>query len=417
MGSNFTVSRKETFQAYVAAISLWMLTFPFYFWKLADYSVFVYRVFFLVVLGIIFIRYKNTCHNKIDKNLTLLYVVTLLFFIISTLFKGNANVFGLVSPFFNLILLRIAFSNISFLEKVFSCFAKVFAYTIVISLVVWVMMLCGIVSSYGMIDNLGHDRLYYHYPFLIVMAEDLNHIVDTFRFHGPYDEPGVVGTFCSLILCVNKFNLKRIENIICLIAGLCSFSFFFTIIVSVYGLFYFTFVERNKKILVLFVLIGSLFYIKTKDNEMIYSTLWKRFEYNQDAKKIEGVNRMSDEADLFYNNLSISEYLFGGDEKEYNKVVEGSASYKSVIVSNGAIFLVLYLLFYIIYAKSRIKGRLSFLLFLLVLLGNTFQRPDIYGAVNFFLYICLANNSNFSVASISAVDYKSRRIKYLNGSC
>ena len=228
------------------------------------------------------------------------------------------------------------------------------------------------------------------------MAEDLNSIVDTFRFHGPYDEPGVVGTFCSIILCVNKFNLRKVENVICLIAGICSFSFFFTIVVSVYAFFYYGFIERNNKLLLLLLVIGSVFYLKTKDDELIYNTLWHRFEYNQDEKKIEGINRMSDEADVFYNNLSFTEYMFGGDEEKYQKVVEGSASYKSVIVSNGVIFLILYLSFYILYAKSKATKRLAFILFLFVLLGNTFQRPDIYGAVNFFLYICLANNGRFS---------------------
>lgn len=388
--------KREIFQAYVAATALWVLTFPFYFWKIASFSVFIYRIVFLLIVGLMF--YKH-CHGKrtgVDGKLTLLFGFTLFYFILSTILKGNANLFGIISPFFNLLLLYIAFADVPFVERVFSYFAKIFAYTILISLVVWGMMLSGIVSSYGMIENVSHDRLYYHYPFLIVMAEDLNHIVDTFRFHGPYDEPGVVGTFCSLILCVNKFNLKRIENIICLIAGVCSFSFFFTIIVSVYGVFYFTFVERNIKILVLFVLIGSMFYFKTKDNEMIYDTLWKRFEYNQDEGKIAGINRMSDEADVFYNNLSFTEYLFGGDEEKFQKVVEGSASYKSVIISNGVIFLILYLSFYVFYARSRYPKRFAFMLFLVVLLGNTFQRPDIYGAVNFFLYISLANNGRFS---------------------
>lgn len=396
MVNNIAEDKSETIQVYVAAVALWMLTFPYYFWSFASISVFVYRIVFLLIVGIVF--YKH-CRNKrkcIDVKLIRLFCATLFYFIITTILKGDANLFGIISPFFNLFLLNIAFAEIPFVEKVFSAFSKVFAYAILISLVVWVGVESGMLSPSGMIDNPSHDRLYYRYPFLIVMAEDLNSIVDTFRFHGPYDEPGVVGTFCSIILCVNKFELKNKENIICFVAGICSFSFFFAIVASVYVVLYYCFIERNNKLLILFLIIGSIFYLKTKDDEMVYNTLWHRFEYNQDEGKISGINRMSDEADIFYNNLSFTEYLFGGDEEKYQKVVEGSASYKSVVISNGIIFLVMYLSFFVFYAKSRTRKRFTFLLFLFVLLGNTFQRPDIYGTVVFFLYICLANNREFS---------------------
>ena len=50
------------------------------------------------------------------------------------------------------------------------------------------------------------------------------------------------------------------------------------------------------------------------------------------------------------------------------------------------IFLILYLLFFVILAKKHKTNNKAFILFILVLVANTYQRPDIYSIVMIFIY-------------------------------
>lgn len=386
--------------AFICALLIWIASGPFYFWNAVKFLGIAYKIILFVVIGFIFMRNRSPIYYR-EAILPILFFLSLLLYSCLPLLNGNSNIFGFISSLFAFFLFYIAFSNKFFIKNVFDIFSFLYAITVGISLISWVLMLLGVTPLLGIIDNITFDRYYYHYPFLIVEQHDHVLIEESIRFAGHYDEPGLIGTFSAFILYINRFNLKKPVNILCLISGICSLSFFFAIVCLAYFVISFLFQngakfkKRNNTIKIVFVILGlSVFtlYQFTKDNDLIYGTFWSRFEYNKEEGKLSGVNRTTSEADKFYDNLTLDAFLFGGDAEQYKTVVGGSSSYKSVVVNNGAVFLLIYLLFFFLYARKRCSLRSNLFFFLFFLLGNTYQRPDIYGLAVFFLYICLAND-------------------------
>ncbi len=397
-------SIKHEIIPFIAGFLLWIASGPFYFWGIIKVSLIGYKIGLIFLLGVIF--YKRKRFSTKELYIHFIFFLGILLSATIPLISGNSNIFGFLSALLSIPLIFLAFSDKIFIRKVFDYFSKIYAVAIFISLIAWILMFLGLLPMLGIIENTTADRYYYHFPFVIVEQLNNTTIDEMIRFAGIYDEPGLVGTFSAFILYINKYQLNKPVNLVCFISGVCSFSFFFAIISIIYFLIY-TFSSNgafrmNRKIIFAtiffcFLLIG--FYNLTKDNDLIYSRFWSRFEYDKNAGKLSGINRTTDGADEFYEELSFPEYLFGGDAEKYQMVAEGSSSYKSVIVNNGAVFLLVYMLFFLLYAQKRSCRKFNFILFVIFLFGNTYQRPDIYGIAVFFLYICLAND-------ISRIPYK-----------
>ena len=82
-------------------------------------------------------------------------------------------------------------------------------------------------------------------------------------------------------------------------------------------------------------------------------------------------------------------FWFGSPKSEVErfwKLVGETSSYKVIVLNSGMIFLILYLLFFVILAKKHKTNNKAFILFILVLVANTYQRPDIYSIVMIFIY-------------------------------
>lgn len=394
MDSILISEKRSEHLSLLTALLLWVATGPYYFWKLISISPIAYRIFILLLFAILIKKGSRKLETK-NRSIPMFLLGVCLYSVLPLLI-GNANIYGTLSSLFSLLLLTVIIADSEYLKRVFNKFSKIYAISVAISLLAWVLMLLGFLPFLGIIPNVDGDRFYYHYPFVIIEQLDFATLDEMIRFPGPYDEPGLIGTFSAFILYINKYQLKNKVNLICFLVGLFSLSFFFALSTAFYFLFNYLFSKRIKikdyMLIILSCLMLGAFYNATKDNDLIYGTFWHRFEYDKDEKKLAGINRTSEGADDFYNKLTISEYLFGGDSGRYKKVVEGSSSYKSVVINNGSIFLFLYLLFFIMYTKKRNPKNSDFILFFALLLGNTFQRPDIYGMVIFFLYICFANS-------------------------
>ena len=230
MTSHVMKHNKEGVRVFIAAFILWIATGPFYLWWIPKASIFLYRLGVLSILGLIFYKNVDRLNNK-DKKVTLLFVFSLLLYVFASLFNGITKTFlGLVSIIASLSLLSFLLSKQGFLLRVFNVFSVVYSISIIISLLSWLAMMTGHAPFLGMIDNVTADRFYYHYPFVIVEQLDYVDFENMIRFAGPYDEPGVVGTFSSFILYINGYNLRKKVNIICLISGVCSLSFFFAVV-------------------------------------------------------------------------------------------------------------------------------------------------------------------------------------------
>ena len=86
---------------------------------------------------------------------------------------------------------------------------------------------------YKIVDfySVGVEGLYIDYFFSVLLKG-----VFDLRLCGLFNEPGFLGTIIALILIIEKCNLKKVGNVIMLIAGVLTFSFAFYVILIIYFL-------------------------------------------------------------------------------------------------------------------------------------------------------------------------------------
>ncbi len=361
---------------------LYFFTAPFFSWpflRVTGIKIILYYLF-----G--FICFKQI--KKIDKHDKMLI----------GLFVFTSFLYGLTSP--NEIIIKVLlcisfipvvvapFCNDSYLKKVYSAFESIYVYIMAGSLLCYLASNIGIIgplfSMNGLITELG-DQAYDVYGLCVKQ-----NVYSTIRFYGPYDEPGVIGTYSALMLIVNKFSLKSFKNWIHIIAGVLSFSLFFFIIIGVYILFSAIYHRKIVPVLLLLIFVPYV-YNQTSDDLEFQIRVWNRFAINDG--ELGGNDRSSEYLDQYYNSKKYSlEYWFGVDnwESVVNQL-DGESSYKIVVLQNGMLFLALYCVFFILYGYKYLKkDKLSYLLYLFVFLGCIYQRTNVYGMVTVFLFCYFA---------------------------
>ena len=115
------------------------------------------------------------------------------------------------------------------------------------------------------------------YPFLVQPAA-----LPFIRFYGPFDEPGVVGTICGLMLCINRMNFRDYKSIILLVAGLLSLSLYFFIVIGVYSIFHFAFVKKSITSTIMMILFIFGVYLVVVNTPILNETIGERFLYDED---------------------------------------------------------------------------------------------------------------------------------------
>lgn len=274
------------------------------------------------------------------------------------------------------------FAENEYAQRVYTSFRKILSIFLLISLIVWIFVRIGFDVPYNVIEPLNSLKPYNYnqYPFLV----QANYLVDMFRFYGPFDEPGVIGTVCAMILYVEGYNMKDYFNIPLLIAGLCTFSLFFIVITLLF--LGFRLVKRPKYIFAALIAL-SIFYYYTKDIDEFQELLYERFEYNSSTRSFEGDNRATSDFKAYYNSIKgTSTYYFGADQKVVDRF-SGNAGYRNAVLKYGAIFCFLYLVWFFGYAISSGLRRRELLIFAVLLLSVLYQRPGFLDPVYIFLFV------------------------------
>ncbi|MDE5833987.1 MAG: hypothetical protein K2H26_00545, partial [Ruminococcus sp.] len=97
---------------------------------------------------------------------------------------------------------------------------------------------------------------YDKYPFLVMCR---SYGLYQPRFEGYFDEPGIVGTICAVLLTTKKFDLKDKYTWSILFAGLLSLSLFFYVIMLIYIILYCSWKTRLALFLFFSILIVVLY--------------------------------------------------------------------------------------------------------------------------------------------------------------
>lgn len=369
---------------FISAFFIFMLLNPFYFWGL-NFS-HLYRI--VLTLSVCYIFYCNRDRNlNIGKHV--LYIIATFCYVFFGALQGRASVIGTISASLCFFYIFIFTAKDSFRLKVLDYFISIFAIMCGIGAIFWMLYLYGIKFPLGMIYcPTQPDRSYFVYPFFIVEDYSFGD-ADVFRYYGPFNEPGVVGTIATLLLVCKNFEIKNWRVLTIFISGLLSLSLFFYIVVVIYLCFYSIFIKRN--ILYMILLIGGvfLFYNNTKDNYLIYNTIWGRLEWDSTEKSISGDNRSNEQVDKYYDTIKgTTEYYWGTtDSNWYQTVANGeSSSYKNVICIHGAICVFFYIFYLLHIGYVNRRSLFAFILYSAVVIANFYQRSSIFSLPILFLY-------------------------------
>ena len=224
------------------------------------------------------------------------------------------------------------------------------------------------------IDNLGTYRDYYVTSFV--------HIGSFIRACGFFNEPGFYGTIIALFLVIDGINLKKLDNVIILIAGVLTFSAAFYILLIGYAILKLVISKPVLGVFALFIFIFVIYFL----NNLYYS-----YSDNSIFWRIIGIitgkqnNRSYDTInDMVYRTLH-SEYWLFGHGYGYVESIISDLSIKKYIVDFGigGCALMFSPIFYPIIKESKklLDARISFIIFVL----SIYQRPNIFVLLYFVI--------------------------------
>jgi hypothetical protein len=368
--SAFIALKKSELIIGISAILVFFLSKPYFVWFNIPASLFI------ISLSVLFLL-----KSKIDID-SAPYLMIFLLLYLTLLMRSKLNIYGVTSIF---LMISIFIADTEYLDKVYAAYAKLFAITIIPSLIIYALVtFANYEITATILEPLNPLKkgFYYQYPFLVKW----NHFMT--RFSGYYDEPGAVGTVSAILLMSRSFNLKDKLNIPIFIAGILSLSLFFYVTLFVYSML---FARTRYKITLL--LIGVTLYTLLSSNEVLYQLLFRRLEIHDGI--LVGLNRTEGNFDQWYESFKhTDDYLWGLGGGANDKYNSGGASYKDLIVNYGVIYFGLFMVAMSGYAWKKIQSLKYFVIYLYILFGVVFQRPFITDM--FYLFLIFAPIHSFS---------------------
>lgn len=333
-----------------------------------------------------------------EKNNILLFLF--LFVIISIVpITRNYNIFGIVTFVLSAVFIPFARKDSNLI--VFNFFKYLVVVTLAMSIIVWfAIVVFQRQLPYTVIEPLNDLKNYNYisYPFLVVPMQIQNLAI--VRFCGIFDEPGVVGTISLLFLYYGDFKLKRLDNIVFLIAGLISFSLFFFLgfnIMLMLKVFLNKKLKKNRmaSIVGIALLLVTVLTVPVM-NEMVGS----RLEFDEDIGTIVGNNRSGNDLNDYISSIRGTDKYYWGDFKRAEDY-SNHASLQNAVLNYGVVFMFLFFVFYFFYAKSRLHNIwLEIVMFMLLLFITLYQRPGFLNPTYLFLFSSIVQSRQVQIELI-----------------
>ncbi len=206
-------------------------------------------------------------------------------------------------------------------------------------------------------------------------------VVGIYRYQGIFDEPGVMGTICALLLC-SKIYYTRFQFILLLIAGLASMSTAFILILTVYFFFL-----KPFKALVIYLPIGAFLIFMTREIPMLGYLFYTKI--NNLLFKGES-NRVSDSAEKFIdienNKLDVWHFIFGRGYGYVSSQKTDISSWQVIWIDSGALGLLLVLLALTCCAVAKRVNLIYAIPFFMAFIASFMQRPGIFNLFYIFIF-------------------------------
>lgn len=388
MGTIFK-NRIQSLMFFIVAFLLFLEMMPYFWWWSLENQHINYAV--RLIICAFFGLHLSSKETK-KTGLIILFVITCLLFSFKSRF---------VSLVLTIPLLCIPFASNNYLCSVFKVFTNIYCVIIGFALIAWTLLLFGLIGPIGTIKPMNINEFDYYtvYP-LFLVTHNFFDVQAAFRFSGPFDEPGMVGTFSALLLFANKIDFKNWKTYVLLLSGIVSFSLFFYVVLFI-GLVPNIFEKKRFGSIIVVVSVLFAFYSFTKNDEIMGRLIWDRLEWNSEENRLAGSDRTNAASENIYISKRWSnEYWFGLDDYEaYRQVARGSNSYQNVVMQYGMLFLIGYVLFFVLYAWSERCRNSSFFVFLFLFLACIYQRPQVLSCAYFFVYTCLAKREALVIKS------------------
>lgn len=352
---------------YFLAILIYLSIPPCFVWGIRN------ELILLIVFLVLLFSLSKGKTNK--SNLIFTSVFVIIYCYIAS--RDNPSAMGLIArSILPCILVCSCERYFGILDK----FINIYSALLIPSIVMYIIVvICGFSLPYIEIQPLNELKNYgyYSYPFLLTTDNHLS--LNYYRFMSWFDEPGVVGTTSCVLLFLTGFNFKKWQTYPLLISGLLSFSLAFIVMLIAYILL---FEPARIKVIMIFIIL--LLCIALYDNDIINNLILKRLQFVNG--ELAGMNRTTDNMNLFMQDFIRSNKLFFGYGNQYASIVNnGGASYKDLIVNYGIFGFFLLVSITVIFAWHKLKFSRYFFIYMLIWISVIYQRPFI----NSFFYFSL----------------------------
>jgi len=325
-----------------------------------------------LLLIILLCFYNKTHSDRQHRKVAKIVFVWIIFYAVFLLLTGNTR-YAFSQPFFYLPAVLLCSINNSDLQCIYHFVVKVMAYILSIGFIIFLIDLIVDLPFISYV-TIGEYYPFENYIFLI-KSQSLR---EFFRFSGPFSESGHMSMICAFLLYANKYNLKQWYNIVFLISVLFSLSLAGYVLLGLGLLLYSV---KSIKMVIGVLLMGFTIFISVTQlwnngDNPVNEAIFSRLEYDKD-KGISGNNRFSYDTDKYYENLSLTELLFGVGLKEYNRqrdigTIDG-AGYKLFVIING--ILGCFFVFMIYYSITLLTNNRRYAVgFLILMIASFMQR-------------------------------------------
>lgn len=391
---------------WLTAVWMYLLLFPYFAWEIEPYASWLIQL--PLVAFLLLYQSKN-----VD------YIAVFSFGLISFIAAlcNGANLFGILMSFTNVLIFS---TKKSFLIGVYNKYRYIYIILIMLSLISYILVTIGVSLPYHISPPPPRNTIEYNYhiyPFFASPSVDDWRQLGLNRFNGLFDEPGVVGTISFLLLFIDKFNFKKVGNIILLISGIMSFSLFFYLALFI-CLCYKVIIDKvtlHKKIILMGCVFLGLFAVST--NEVTRVLIFDRVTWDETANTIAGDNRSSESLKNYVHSIRGTSAYFWGKPEMVNQF-KGSASLEKQILAYGFVTLFLFFLFFAIYSMKYLHISRKWIMFYIVFFIIMYNRPTmfskdrlmlitmaIYAYSDMYKALFLTGINNKNIASITHITY------------
>ncbi len=326
--------------------------------------------------------------GRIKRILFLTALWPVLYWIYIHIWSFEIESLAITSP---IIVFIFAIQNDTIKRIVFVLFKKLLIITSLIGIICYLSYVFGLGIPYTIApyyDGRPYQNYvnYFNISFLYINSSSI-------RVCGIFNEPGWLGTTIGLLLCYEKFEMRKVSNWILLVAGLMTYSLAFVI------LFVVGFIIRNiaeiKKWIAIAICLGGILVVLPNintDNPQL-NKLIARLEFTSSGLK--GNNRSSSTVDeLLSETMSSKRFMFGyGDG--YAEYYNGLKEYKQVLTIKTELInlglvgtMLLYIVPFFFFWKLSHKNKKA-MVFVICFWISLYQRPWLYIVSNYMLLLSI----------------------------